>query len=68
MGEQTVDDEELTTFVGQSTANGVTLSDPLVIDELIKRGYGELKKQKLLLRDYESLYLTQVGKMTVMQG
>ncbi|MEE9134638.1 MAG: tRNA-intron lyase, partial [Nitrososphaerales archaeon] len=68
MSEETITEEELTTFVGQLTANGVTLTDTLVIEELTKRGYGDMKKKKLVLRDYEMLYLTQVGKMTVLRG
>jgi len=68
LSEETITEEELTTFVGQLTANGVTLTDTLVIEELTKRGYGDMEKKKLVLRDYEMLYLTQVGKMTVLRG
>ena len=49
MVEETISEDELTTFVGQLTANGVTLTDTLVIEELTKRGYGDMKKQKLVL-------------------
>ena len=51
---------------GRLSKEGVIISDPHSIVELQKRGYGELEGEKLVLRDYEALYLLYTNRLKVL--
>lgn len=53
---------------GALSSEGVYLSDADAMHELGDRGYGDVKKGKLYLKDYEALFLLYAGKLNVKKG
>lgn len=53
---------------GEVTGNKVVVSDKERLGELEEAGYGTREGKTLVLRDYEGLYLTHIGKLELKDG
>ena len=56
------------TVKGRLLKKGVVVYDSEGVEELERRGYGERDDGRLLLRDYEALYLLYTGRLEVRKG
>lgn len=54
-------------LTGHLTKKGVIIDDKKAQEELKKRGYGEELNDKLLLKDYEAIFLLYSGKLRVLK-
>jgi tRNA-intron endonuclease len=55
---------EATSLVhGEIISNQICISDKNMIHELDQKGYGEIEKEKLFLKDFETLYLLYVKQL-----
>ncbi|MEM2872814.1 MAG: tRNA-intron lyase [Nitrososphaerales archaeon] len=54
-------------LTGHLTKKGVIINDKKAQEELKKRGYGEELDDKLLLKDYEAIFLLYGGKLRVLK-
>ncbi|MEM3530268.1 MAG: tRNA-intron lyase [Nitrososphaerales archaeon] len=54
-------------LIGHLTEKGVIIDDIKAQEELKKRGYGEEMGEKLLLKDYEAIFLLFSGKLRVLK-
>jgi tRNA-intron endonuclease len=61
-------EEALELAKAKITDKGIEVSEDKAVNELEKRGYGEREKNKLILKDYEALYLCQINKLIVEKG
>ncbi len=48
--------------------NQTVILDPDIQQELEQKGYGEMEKNKLILKSFESLYLLYIDKLTIFKG
>jgi len=48
--------------------NQSLILDPDIQQELEQKGYGEMEKNKLLLKPFESLYLLYTDKLKIFKG
>jgi tRNA-intron endonuclease len=54
-------------LTGYLTEKGVIISDQKAQEELKKRGYGEELTDRLLLKDYEAIFLLYSGKLKILK-
>ena len=48
--------------------NQTIILEPDILQKLEQKGYGEIDKNKLILKPFESLYLLYTGKLTLFKG
>jgi len=53
---------------GDLISDQTCISDKNMINELEKRGYGEIEKEKLFLKQFETLYLLFIKKLILKKG
>jgi len=53
---------------GELVSDQTNISDKNMIHELEQKGYGEIEKEKLLLKQFESLYLLYTQKLILKKG
>jgi tRNA-intron endonuclease len=59
---------EVPEIQGILVKNQTIILEPNRQQELEQRGYGEMEKDKLLLKSFESLYLLYTGKLSLFKG
>ncbi len=60
--------EETPLVNGEIISSQTYISDKSMIHELEQKGYGEIEKEKLLLKQFETLYLLYVKKLILKKG
>ena len=55
-------------ITGNLISDQTCISDKNMINELEKRGYGEIEKEKLLIKQFETLYLLLIKKLIIKKG
>jgi len=60
--------EETPLVNGEMISNQTYISDKNMIHELEQKGYGEIEKGKLLLKQFEALYLLYAKKLVLKKG
>lgn len=53
---------------GEMISNQACISDKKMIHELDQKGYGELEKEKLFLKQFETLYLLYANRLILKKG
>ncbi|SVE08671.1 uncharacterized protein METZ01_LOCUS461525, partial [marine metagenome] len=48
--------------------NQTIILEPDILQKLEQKGYGEIDKNKLILKPFESLFLLYTGKLTLFKG
>ncbi len=59
---------ETDSIQGVLIKNQTLILDPSIQQGLEQKGYGEMEKNKLLLKPFESLYLLHTNKLTIFKG
>lgn len=60
--------EETSLVKGDLVSDQTAISDKEMINELQLKGYGEIEKEKLFLKSFESLYLLYANKLILHKG
>ena len=60
--------EETPLVKGSMISDQAFISDKNMIHELEQKGYGEIEKEKLLLKQFETLYLLYTKRLTLKKG
>jgi tRNA-intron endonuclease, archaea type len=60
--------EETPLVKGDLVSDQTSISDKEMINELQLKGYGEIEKEKLFLKSFESLYLLYANKLILHKG
>ncbi len=60
--------EETPLVKGEMISSQTYISDKNMIHELEQKGYGEIEKEKLLLKQFETLYLLYAKKLILKKG
>jgi tRNA-intron endonuclease len=60
--------EETPLVKGMLISDHACISDKNMIHELEQKGYGEIEKEKLLLKQFETLYLLYTKRLTLKKG
>jgi len=60
--------EETPLVKGELVSDQTSISDKEMINELQLKGYGEIEKEKLFLKSFESLYLLYANKLILHKG
>ena len=59
---------ETDSIQGVLIKNQTVILDPNIQQDLDQKGYGEIEKNKLILKPFESLYLLYTDKLTIFKG
>ena len=59
---------ETDSIQGVLIKNQTVILDPNIQQDLDQKGYGEIEKNKLILKPFESLYLLYADKLTIFKG
>ena len=60
--------EETPLVKGMMIADQACISDKDMIHELEQKGYGEIEKEQLLLKQFETLYLLYTKRLILKKG
>jgi len=60
--------EETPLVKGEMISSQIYISDKSMIHELEEKGYGEIEKEKLLLKQFETLYLLYAKRLILKKG
>ncbi|MCV0391719.1 MAG: tRNA-intron lyase [Nitrosopumilus sp.] len=60
--------EDTPLVVGELISDQVCISDKNMIHELEQKGYGEIEKEKMYLKQFESLYLLYANRLNLKKG
>ncbi len=60
--------EDVPLVNGEMISDQTCISDKDMIHELEQKGYGEIEKEKLFLKQFETLYLLYAGRLVLKKG
>ena len=60
--------EETPLVKGEMVSDQTYISDKIMIHELEQKGYGEIEKEKLFLKQFETLYLLYAKRLILKKG